>query len=332
MSVDGLRMSDHSDAHQGHPLMDAPKPCSNNAPHIALRARLLSVRSHPVDKGFFMSMSPNRDSLPNVRDSESVASADLLRWLGAPVGPARSSPRWSRWEASATRVELAPGELLCAQGGAADLVGVVESGLLQCHIHQQGLGLPGTVSHAGAREWIGLNEQAGRRRETIRALVRTTLITLPASEVRELSASSPLVAQWLSRQASLALKRDWRLAYSLRDLSPEGRIVSGLLHLLRLIDPLLEEGSPDRDVSVDLDLSVLSTWLGLNLNELQQHLKALERDGALRCDAGHIVSLSPGALFRASRSVKQVSRFPLRPPLHSESDSSDPGCVWEDAP
>lgn len=236
--------------------------------------------------------------------AELISSVNLLQFLGGTSVPLQAAPDGEDGTMTGVRLSLSPGDALYAQGSPGMYVYLLEAGLVQCRRHGDGFGLPDTVSYAGPGEWIGLYDHQGLRRESVDAATHTSLLALPCSELHALSASSPMIDELLARRSSMALKRDWRVAYSLRDLPPCARTLSSLIHLVRLIDPKIETNPNDVTLRVSLDIAMLGQWLGLPLSELRRCLMHLQSCGALHGDNARIMVLTPRVLFSASRSLR----------------------------
>lgn len=267
-------------------------------------------------------------------DTEWIAMADLRQWLGGSTGSLRTQVGAcaSHDAMAVARLDLACGDVLYAQGSVGQYVYVVASGLVQCHSQHGGLGFPVLVSYAGAREWLGLHDHVGRRQASVNAVAATVVYALPVGELRALSASSPVMAELLARQTSMALKRDWRVAYSLRDLPPYTRTVVGLTQLVRQIDPDIENDQHEAHVRGALNVALFGNWLGLPLRDLHQSLTQLQRYGALRFEGGNITDLTPQVLFSASRAMSYLTNGRYVPePVFPQEDPFEDECVWEDA-
>lgn len=235
--------------------------------------------------------------------AELISSVHLLHFLGGTSAPSQAAADGADDAMTGVRLTLSPGDALYAQGSPGMYVYLLESGLVQCRRHGDGLGMPDAVSYAGPGEWIGLYDHQGLRRESVDAATHTSLLALPCSELHALSASSPMIDELLARRSSMALKRDWRVAYSLRDLPPCARTLSSLIHLVRLIDPKMETNPNDVSLRVSLDVAMLGQWLGLPLSKVRQCVMHLQSCGALDGDDTRIKVLMPGVLFRTSRAL-----------------------------
>jgi len=241
-------------------------------------------------------------------DTELISSAQLIQFLGGHGALTVGDSGGAHDAMMGVKLALSPGDVLYKQGSDSPYVYVLESGLVQCLSQQPGLGLPETVSHAGAKEWLGLYDQPHRRQETVRAVTHTSLLALPMKALNALRASSPLIAELHARRTSMALKRDWRTVYRLRDLPAYTRTVMGLVYLVSLADPERASDQNAPSMEVVLDMGTLAHWLGLPLAELGHCLMQLQRYGALSIDLTRIIDLSPQVLFSVSSSMAYLSK------------------------
>jgi CRP-like cAMP-binding protein len=237
--------------------------------------------------------------------AEWLSSHQLLQWLDGSLTAIYGAADCANGTIMAVRLFLSPGDVLYAQGSPSAYVYMLESGLVQCRSHSQGLDGPDAASYVGASEWTGLFNEHGLHLESVEAVAHSSLLALPIGELVALSASSPPIAELLSRCQGLALARDGRLASSLRDLSPYTRTVVGLIHLVHMIDPQLEAGQHESRIWVALNVSMLAHWLGLGLSQVHQYLWQLQRVGALRCNEARIMDVFPQGLFSVSCAIRE---------------------------
>lgn len=232
----------------------------------------------------------------------SVAWERLSQVLGGPVVPylpTADEPQVT------TELQLQPGDALFAEGSLAAYAYLVKSGILEgMGQRDTGLGLPGTISYACEGDFIGLYEQQARRPEGVRAVTHATLLALPLDDLHRAQKSSPMLAEMVARRSSVAMKRNWHIAYQLRDMLPQARTITGLAYLLRLATPA-GQGCPTAPslTPVALGLEGLSRWLGLPMAMLSQQLQWLAQHEILTFKGDCITSLSyqllkakPGAL------------------------------------
>ena len=264
--------------------------------------------------------------------SELISSFRLTQFLGGSSALLREDSDVSDDTMVGVRLKLSPGDALYKQGSSSPYVYVLESGLVQRHNQLDGSGLSDTVTYAGPREWIGLHDQLGWRQESIDAATHASLLAFPAKDIRALSASSPIITELLARRTSMALKRAWRIGYSLRDLPPCTRTVVGLAYLVRLFDSKIEADQHDSTMSVVLGVAMLGPWLGLSLSDLCQCLGLLQRFGALGYEGTHIIELSPQVLFNASHAMSSMSKGQYEDkPGVADWNSSVSECTWQEA-
>ncbi|MES2088626.1 MAG: hypothetical protein V4532_01390 [Pseudomonadota bacterium] len=223
------------------------------------------------------------------------------------------------------RLELMPGDELYACGTVARYAYIVESGLVQCVGPRYGDGhdLPGSVGFASAGELVGLYDQQERRSESVSMVTRGTLLALPLDELKHTQASSPQLDELIARRMCLAMKRDWRIVYRLRDLPPDKRTAAGLAHLVYLAAPEGLKGADEQTLPTDLSMAVLRRWLGLSENELVACLDQLQHDAAISLKGDRIVAVKPQGILNVLN-VLGLSRTqaPLNGSDFSESKPS----------
>lgn len=199
------------------------------------------------------------------------------------------------------RLELMPGDELYACGTVARYAYIVESGLVQCVVPRRGDGhdLAGSVGFASAGELVGLYDQQERRTESVSMVTRGSLLALPLDELKHTQASSPQLGELIARRMCLAMKRDWRIVYRLRDLPPDQRTAAGLAHLVYLAAPDGLKGADAQTLPVDLSVAVLRRWLGLSVDEVVGCLDQLQHDLAISLKGGRIVAVMPQGILSA---------------------------------
>jgi|GEM_PF-5600663 len=259
-----------------------------------------------------------------------VTASQLAQFLGAPTEALPAEIGDTHEALLGVRLDLAPGDTLYRQGCISHYVYVLQSGLVQCHSQHGGLGLPMTISYAGAQQWVGLHDRAGRRQESVEAAVQTSLLAFPVSELRTLGSTSPQMAELLAQRISLAQARDQRILSGLRALHPEARAAAGLAQLARLMTPQPDGERPGALVRSSISIDLLSDWLGLSVRELILSLMPLHHAGAVCIDATHITALSPRALSSEPPVSQLVSERP-QPDTPTTLDST-PGWPWQKTP
>lgn len=205
------------------------------------------------------------------------------------------------------QMDLTPGDVLHVHGSVSHYAYVLESGLVQCHDPCPGLGLPVSINFAGADDWIGLCDRAGRHQQTVRAVTHASVLAFSSGELRALSHASPSMAAMLARRAQLALAREIQVVHRLACLSPHERTVAGLMHLVALCDPAFQRVEPAPTLRLLLDVTMLSGWLGVPLPELQRCLGQLRQVGAVNHDDLAVHALVVGALSAACASEPGAS-------------------------
>lgn len=256
-----------------------------------------------------------------------VTASQLAQFLGASTDALPAEIADTDVDLLGVQLDLGPGDVLYRQGCISHYVYILQSGLVQCHSQHGGLGLPMAISYAGAQQWVGLHDRAGRRQESVEAAVQTSLLAFPVSELRTLATTSPLMAELLAQRINLAQARDQRMLGSLRALQPEARTAAGLAQLARLMSPHPEAEPPDALIQASISIDLLSDWLGLSVRELIHSLLHLHHAGAVSIDATHITELSPRALFREP----SVARFMAEqaPPNSATTLDSKPAWPWQ---
>jgi CRP-like cAMP-binding protein len=204
----------------------------------------------------------------------------------------------------AVHLSLRPGDMLYTQGSHSHYAYILESGVMQCSRAQDnGTPVWGTMRYAGTGDWIGLYDRPARRPESTCAVTHASLLALPVNDLRDMAASSSIMAELIARSSSMALKRDWRVAYRLRDLPSYTRAVMGLVYLMHLADPTGSRTDGASTMTVQLDSALFGQWLGLLSDDLTQCLTKLQRYGALKTQNGSIVALMPHVLNSATSTV-----------------------------
>jgi len=202
----------------------------------------------------------------------------------------------------AVTLDLEPGDTLYTKGTVARYAYIVESGLLQCQEPRQiGQDLPSLVHFASVGDLLGVYEHATRRPESVEAVTASQLIALPLDGLHHMQAAWPVLDELVSRQLSVAMKRNWRVAYSLRDLAPWPRTISALLHL----NDMVHKGKGATLDVMNLDIGVLSDWLSLPIGELKTCLAQLESMNVIEVKAQQIVLLRSQALLDAAMTLRQ---------------------------
>jgi CRP-like cAMP-binding protein len=220
-----------------------------------------------------------------------VAWDRLSQVLGGPVVPYLPTAEEPQ---VTTELQLQPGDSLFAEGSGAAYAYLVKSGVLQCMgRNDNGLGVPGSISYASEGDLIGLYEQQARRPEGVSAVTHATLLALSLDDLNHAQASSPMLAELVARRSSVAMKRNWHMAYQLRDQPPLARTISGLAYLLRIANPPSQGRPMDANLApVALSLEGLSRWLGLPPAAVSQQLEQLAQHQLLSFRGGHVTSLS----------------------------------------
>ena len=201
----------------------------------------------------------------------------------------------------AVEQELQPGDVLFAQSSVGHYAYVVQRGLLQ-RVHADDIqgahdAAPGlTVQFAGVGDLVGMCRPRDRRNETVTAVTPTRLLAIEVNALQGFDSASSSDALAISRLRSAALKRDWRIAYQLRDLNDHARVVAGLAYLVRSSNRDLPGGLTADSVPVHLDVSLLSQWLGLPQAATSDALDALVARGALKRGGSRVTSWVPVAV------------------------------------
>lgn len=228
-----------------------------------------------------------------------VTGSQLMELLGGHCDSLLAGSAGVRKEFPVVRLALAPGDNLYAQGPRGQYAYLVEHGLIErVRQHHDGYDLPNAVSFASAGDLVGMYPSLEPRAESVSAVTRSSLLALPLEELHSLEALDPLLKALISRPLSMALKRDWRTLYRLRDLPPHARTVAGLSHLIhRAASHGVLGGGSARHLNVQLNIECLGQWLGLPLRELRPCLALLEGDGALVSQGGSLITLVPEVML-----------------------------------
>lgn len=249
-------------------------------------------------------VQPNVLGIPAGSDAASSDVIGLVSWpqliafLGGPSPSSWSSSPRPGEEFLITRLCLMPGDNLYGQGPRGRYAYLVESGLLErVGQHADGHDAPHSVSFACIGELVGMHPHLAHRPESVNAVTRTSLLALPLSGLSKLGAEDPLLTELIARPLSMALKRDWRTLYRLRDLPPYARTVAALAHLINLALPgHRARDSADR-LPVHLKIERLASWLGLPSGDMTQDLEQLQRHGALAFRHDCLIFLMPDVLL-----------------------------------
>ncbi|MDO9237032.1 MAG: Crp/Fnr family transcriptional regulator [Aquabacterium sp.] len=226
-----------------------------------------------------------------------ITRSDLSDYLGG-GGLFRNTDDVTTDKIVGTRLVLMPGDVLYVKGSMCHYVYIIESGLLEfTHQLETDVGKIETVSYTGTGEWVGWPNRSERRQETVQAVARTCLLALPIDDLRALELSSLGLAELLARPGSLALKRNWRIAYYLRDLPAYTRTVVALTHLVDLACASRRADMVDTNIRVHLSVATLSRWIGLDVPSLMSVLLKLQRYGALVLKDDSIAQLMPQLLI-----------------------------------
>ena len=187
----------------------------------------------------------------------------------------------------------------------------VESGLLQRKRLAGGGGESAVdIGYSGMGEWLGADDPLPARRETVTAVTPVRLLAMQRQEIQAMtdrrvldgdSAESP----W--RLHGLALKRDWRVTYQLRDLPAPQRLSAALAYLVRWAT-LADAGLGPESIAdaqcplpVCLDVDDLGYWLALDRTTVEAMLGLLVQAGGLTLRDDHLVSWRPMQLLQFAR-------------------------------
>lgn len=201
-------------------------------------------------------------------------------------------------ELPAVHLYLTRGHVLYCEGAPARYVYLVKSGLIQRTRFSEKIDRNlRTVAFAGPGELIGLPDRFSRHPESVSAIMDTHLLAVPLIEWRRLDAYTRVLDELVVRRLSAALMHDWKVAYKLRDLPLNARIVCGLSYLVGLTT-----GRDQRPTHLAMNLTwdVLAQWLGTRVDLLMPRLLRLERHGVLASRRNVIRSLNIARLNRLS--------------------------------
>ena len=227
---------------------------------------------------------------------------------------------------------LNPGDVLYAQHTVMRYAYWVESGLLQrrrLSTNEPGGGSPGgdgheptvDVGYSGSGQWVGADGPVFARQETVTAVTPVRLLAMEKENVNALDTFGGDAIDPAWRLRGLAIKREWRVAYQLRDLPAQQRLATALAYLVHWAAPA--GGGQARSqcpTPVCLDLEDLGQWLGLDIARLEVMLSVLAQAGTLVLRGGRLVSWRPDRLLEHARSTGS----PAPPGLEREAPEPMP--------
>jgi CRP-like cAMP-binding protein len=263
-------------------------------------------------------LQPARPSRGRERTSPSapamITQVELRRILGGPQTLPEGFNEGIEGELPLTRLDLEPGDVLYTEGSKAAYAYIVESGLMQCARHVAEVERAASaISYSAARDMLGVQGLPSLHGETATAVTRASLLALPVHDLRDMVRRSALLSELIARPMGQALLRDWRTAYSLRDLPPYARTVAGLSHLVRLAVPQGDAPESGARLAVSIETTALRRWLGLSEQELEKCLAQLARYGALSQHKARIDMLAPDVLLKVSSALRPWRKEALEP-------------------
>ena len=174
-------------------------------------------------------------------------------------------------------------------------IGQVTSGLLSPTLNQ-----PVALAYVEPGVWVGEAEVLYGRPCTYEAHAHgpTTLLSVPETALRSLLQQHPTFGEALLTLQAWSMRSLYTMMEDVATMPLRARLAKQLLHLVRSYGVTsLSDGSEIR-IGLHLAQEELAQLLGASRQRVNQELKAMEREDAIRIEAGGLVVRDRQALMR----------------------------------
>lgn len=193
------------------------------------------------------------------------------------------------------------GELICARGDPPDLWIACAKGAVRVSSTAVS-GKQVTLTYVEPGIWFGdvAMFDGDRRTHDAYAHGDTTILCVARADFRKILAAHVELYEALMRLQARRIRTLFGLVEDLNTLPLRARLAKQLIHLVRSYGvPNLEDGSQTR-IGLQLAQEELAQLLGASRQRVNQELKQMEREGAIRIEPAGLVVLDRSALMRIS--------------------------------